>query len=143
NFLGTIRTLFTFAAEREYLPIGFDQHLKVKFSADGDGEIEVYTTDEFKRLLAAAPDELKPCLAIGGLAGLRSAEIERLYWRDIKFDQGCILVREKSHSGQRNKTGKRTVPMSDSLKVWLKKFVKNDGLVWTQGHDRYYHAQRE
>ncbi len=143
NFLGSIRTLFSFAAEREYLPIGFDQHDRVKFVADGEGEIEVYTADEVKRLLAAASDELKPCIAIGAFAGLRSAEIERLSWRDIKLDQGCILVREKSHSGQRNKTGKRTVPITDNLKAWLAPVAKSDGLIWKLGHDCYYHAQRE
>jgi integrase len=142
NFLSAIRTLFVFAAEREYLPVGYDHHEKVKFMADGEGEIEVYTADELERLLAAAPAELVPCIAIGAFAGLRSAEIERLDWKDTKLENDVILVREKTVKGERNKTGKRTVPVQPNLKLWLAPHAKTEGSVWINGHDYYYQAQR-
>jgi integrase len=54
-------------------------------------------------------------MAIGAFAGIRSAEIHRLDWEDIKWDRGHIEI-----AGKKAKTAaRRLVPLSDNLKAWL------------------------
>ena len=93
NFRTLLVALFNFAREQGYLP----KHLttaaddlsmpKVKPSA-----IKIYTPKEILKLLLSADEEIKPFLAFGAFAGLRSAEIERLTWENIKWEQGVVVV---------------------------------------------------
>src|ERR1017187_5322485 len=57
--------------------------------------VEFYTPRELAALLAAAKDDLsafRPIIAIGGLAGLRTAELLRLDWADVWRVPGHIEV---------------------------------------------------
>jgi integrase len=47
------------------------------------GEICFYTPRELAALFASADDTLRPIIAIGGLAGLRTEELLRLDWADV------------------------------------------------------------
>lgn len=61
------------------------------------------------RAVRAAPDDIRKMLALGGLAGLRSAEIAVINWSDIDRGNGVLWVRE-------GKGGKdRSVPLSSGL----------------------------
>ena len=53
---------------------------------------DVLTVDQCARLLETASEESLPFFAIGLFAGLRSAEIERLEWRHLKWDERLIEV---------------------------------------------------
>jgi integrase len=55
---------------------------KVKTSAG----IGILSPEEYARLLEAAAFETLPYWLLGGFAGLRRAEIERLEWKDVHFD---------------------------------------------------------
>ena len=44
------------------------------------GEIEIYSVEEMKAPLKHADKHALPMLCLGGFAGLRTAEIERLTW---------------------------------------------------------------
>jgi len=73
--------LFEFAVARGY---ALDNPaLKVERPKIRNGEVKIFTPDEARKLLAAATKDFQPCLAIGLFAGLRSAELERLEWKDI------------------------------------------------------------
>jgi integrase len=80
-----------------------------------NGEIEIYTPDEFSRLLSVADDDFLPCLLVGGLAGLRSSEIERLDWKEIWLAERFIEVKK----GKTKTASRRLVPVVDSLAAWL------------------------
>jgi len=61
------------------------------------------------RAMTAAPDWMRRALALGALAGLRSAEIAALDWSDIDHASGVLRVREgKGAKG-------RSVPLSAGL----------------------------
>jgi len=90
-----------------------------------DTEISIYTPDEMGRMLLAAKARHLPFLAIGAFAGIRSAEIHRLHWEDIKWDRGHIEI-----AGHKAKTaGRRLVPLPDNLKAWLAPWRKQTGLI--------------
>ena len=92
---------------------------------------EVYTPAEFAALIAKAGDALRPMLAIGGLAGLRTAELLRLDWADVWRVPGHIEVTSsKSKTRQR-----RLVEMVPALAAWLEPWrAEASGPLWL-GHE--------
>lgn len=85
----------------------------------------ILSAADLKTLLDAATPEILPAMAIGSLAGLRRAEIERLDWRQVKLARGFIDV-----GGETAKTGqRRLVPIRASLAAWLAPCAKQSGPV--------------
>lgn len=111
-----IVTMFSFAKKQGYL------HADRKTAAEQserfkepETEITIFTPNEMERMLLVANVRILPMLAIGAFAGIRSAEIQRLTWADIKWDQGHIVI-----SGRIAKCrARRLVPLTDNLKAWL------------------------
>jgi integrase len=113
---------------RGYLSKGTDLLDGVqKYSARLHGEITTYTTDEMCRIIAAADDRILALIVLGGFAGLRHAEIQRLDWEDIDLEEGFIEI--KAHKAK-TKT-RRIVPIKDNLKAFLLPLVKKTGKVVT------------
>ncbi len=109
-------TMFSFAKKQGYLHP--DRKTAAELSEsfkEPDTKIEIFTPDEMLRLLLSANARILPLIAIGGFAGIRSAEILRLDWEDIKWDRGHIEI-----AGSKAKTAaRRLVPLTDNLKAWL------------------------
>jgi integrase len=109
-------TMFGFAKRQGYL------HPDRKTAAEqseifkaGETEVQIFTPEEMERLLLTAHARILPLVAIGAFAGIRSAEIRRLDWEDIKWDRGHIEI-----AGRKAKTAaRRLVPLTDNLKAWL------------------------
>ena len=83
----------------------------------------ILSVAEVRALLAAAPAEIVPAVAVGFFAGLRTSEIARLDWADFDFERLSIRV---SSDG---KTGVRNVPMPKNLAAWLEPHRKLAGPV--------------
>lgn len=65
----------------------------------------ILTPEQCRALLAAVQEHapiMTPAVAIGMFAGLRSGEIQRLTWQDVKLDRGLIVV-----TSAKSKTGNR------------------------------------
>jgi integrase len=94
-------------------------------------ETGIYTPGEFADLLAAANETLRPIIAIGGLAGLRTAELLRLDWADVWRVAGHIeITASKSKTRQR-----RLVEVCPALAAWLEScHDKKAGKLWP-GHE--------
>lgn len=139
NFRRVIGALFKYAVRQEWLPSDWNEMRKVEQGEDnGDGEIEIYAPTEITRLLKAASDQYRPCLAIAAFAGLRSSEIERLTWQDINLERDFITV--KGRLRKRGTPARRVVPILPNLKAWLKPSTKPAGRVWTGTHRDFYKA---
>jgi integrase len=121
--------MFGFARKRGYLPA----HQKTAPEQAGtfkeaEAPIEIFTPNEMRRVLAAAPTSLLPLVAIGAFAGIRSVEIQRLKWHDIKWDRGYIEI-----AGRKAKTAaRRLVPLSENLKAWLAPWRNAAGPIITR-----------
>jgi integrase len=130
-----VHLLFEFAVARGYCmdnPAAKVERPKIK-----NGEVKIFTPDETHRLLAAATEDFLPCLAIGLFAGLRSAEIERLEWKDIDLKQRHIIVgADKAKTASR-----RIVPIAENLAQWLKPDAERTGAVWPHGRDWFHKCQ--
>jgi integrase len=64
-------------------------------------------------------------LVLGAFAGIRHAEIQRLDWQDIRFDDGIIEI----HASKAKTASRRTVPILDNLRQWLLPLKQDLGLV--------------
>ncbi len=124
NFRTAAVGLFKFAKEQGHLPrnllteaeqLPATKRLK---SVTKDAEIGIYTPQQFAAMLKAAPLHLLPVFAIGGLGGLRSSEICRLKWKDIRKNE--IFV----HAGNAKTGSRRVVPIVPTLAAWLAKFER-------------------
>jgi integrase len=86
-------------------------------------EAEFYTPAEFRALLEAAEGPMQALIALGGLAGLRTAELLRLDWQDVWHVAGHIEVTaQKAKTRQR-----RLVEMCPTLAAWLEPFRSRTG----------------
>lgn len=122
-----LHLFYKFAVARGYAaenPVLGVEGIKVK-----NGATQIYSVSELTRLLAAADADFVPVLAIGAFAGLRSAEIERLEWRDVDLATRHIVVgADKAKTASR-----RIVPISDNLLSWLAPYASQTGKVWKGG----------
>jgi integrase len=80
-----------------------------------------------------------PFWAIGAFAGLRRAEIERLSWSEIDFDQGVIEVKaSKSKTASR-----RLVTIQPNLREWLAPYSTRIGRVCPVNLERKINGDRD
>ena len=129
NYRQAINVLLEYARKQKYLPRDHAVMDEVEEAAEADFEIEIFTPAEVARLLKQAHSDLVPVLAIGAFAGLRTSEIERLDWPDVKFDAGCVVVQKGKVRTKRGRA-RRIVPIMPNLKAWLKPRAKESGPVW-------------
>ena len=136
HYRAAVRQFLQWAVRKDYLP---PTHRL--FEADAmrperanTATVEFYTPDEFAALLKTAKTAdatLRPIIAIGGLAGLRTSELLRLDWADVWRVPGHIeITAGKSKTRQR-----RLVEVCPALNAWLKPFrTLTTGKLWT-GHE--------
>jgi len=86
---------------------------------------------DFRVLLGAFPDELKPVIAIQALCGLRVAESARLKWSDVMLSDGGNFIRVSAEAAKTSR--RRLTPMPEGLAQYLKAVRKDDGLVYAAG----------
>jgi len=140
NFRTVLYTLFSFAEARGYIfkggnPVAGTEHI----STNGTGAIQIYTPAELAALLNNAPENFMPVVALGGLAGLRTAEIQRLDWSDLDMAGGFIHV-----AAEKAKTrSRRLVPILPSLAQWLATLAQQKGKVWKGTENELKEARAE
>jgi integrase len=126
NFRTVFCSLFSFARDTGYLVKGKPTEAEATAVAkQDDGDIVIFTPAEFSTLLNAADAHLLPFLVFGGMAGLRSAEIQRLRWENVNWPEGVIEIQ-----GKVAKTGtRRLAPLIPAAAEWLRDFKAVRGPV--------------
>jgi integrase len=81
---------------------------KLAESAPRSGFFEEH---EYRALLMALPDHLKPVLAFGYWTGCRKGEILRLKWSQVDLDQGVVRLR----AGETKSGAGRVIPLAPEL----------------------------
>ena len=116
NFRILLVALFNFAKNCGFLPReSITAADTLPIPKVDEGEVEIFTVEEMARLLDNADEFTCPILCFGAFAGLRTAEIQRLNWECVRWDQNFIEIRAKaSKTGQR-----RLVPILPPLRSFL------------------------
>ncbi|MBC8095201.1 MAG: tyrosine-type recombinase/integrase [Akkermansiaceae bacterium] len=139
NFRTVLHTLFAFAESRGYIfkggnPVASTENISVK-----GGDIEIFTPEEITKLLKSASKEFLPFVALGGFAGLRTAEILRIEWKNIDVAGGFIHI----GSDKAKTRSRRLVPILPNLAKWLADYSKETGLVWKRTANDLHDARGE
>jgi len=116
NYRTAICTLFSYAKDKGFLPR--DKPTEAEFSTRLNikrGEIGIYQPETIEILLSRIERRLLPFVAFGAFAGLRSAEITRLEWSDVRWDQNLIMI----SSGKAKTASRRLIPILPALVAWL------------------------
>jgi integrase len=126
NYWKLINTLIQFGVKRKCISNEMlDQVRGVDLPKDNPSEITIWKPSEFAEMLNAARPELVPTLALGGFAGIRTAEINRLDWADL--DLGGKMV--KVAASKAKTRSRRIVPLCDAAIAWLKPYSARTGKV--------------
>lgn len=123
NYARAIATLFNFAKVKKYFPKDVDPLDGIDTDFEDEGDIEIFAPKELVKLLGHAGPDLLPFIAIGAFAGLRSAEICRLDWSEVKAE---FIAVKKAKAKTRSR---RLVPIQPNLQKWLAPFRKESGKV--------------
>ena len=110
----------------------------MEFWKEPASDVQIYSPEELQLVMSKVPRSTIPFVAIGAFAGLRAAEVMRLDWGDINMERGFITV-----AASKAKTAaRRLVPISETLKAWLKPHVQPSGAVVLLCEDRINHFLR-
>jgi integrase len=134
NYRTALITLFSFARQKGYLARG--QETEAEFSArhdDKGGEIGIYTPEQLEIFLTRIDPRFVPFVAIGAFAGLRSAEIVRLEWPEIRFEQDVVEIK----AAKAKTASRRLVPITPALRAWLEPFRQKEGRVLQRVPDEF------
>ena len=125
------RQLLEWATRKDYLAVThrlLDADGMRSERANG-GEITFYTPNEFRALLQMAEGPLRALVAVGGLAGLRVAELLRLDWSDLWRVPNHIEIT----AGKAKTRSRRLVEVGAALNAWLDPDrAKNAGPIWPE-----------
>ncbi len=116
TFRSRLSVLFFFALQRHWCAENVLAKVeKAKWIGTEPG---ILSPKQFAQLLGSAGERTLPYWAIGGFAGLRSAELERLEWQDIDFERDLVEVtRGKSKTASR-----RHIAIRPALRAWLEPY---------------------
>ena len=140
NYRSKLSGLFNWAWRRDYVLSNPVQ--STERPACENCTVEIYTPAELTSLIAGAKKERRdylPCLLIGAFAGLRSSEIQRLQWEDVKLDRGHIVASAKKCGTP----SRRIVPIQPNLAQWLAPYASRTGSVWRSSIIDFSAAQHE
>jgi len=121
-----IRSLFSFARSRGYLPASDKTaaeivgRVKLKPSVIG-----ILKPEEFAAVLKVASPKTLPAFVLGGFCGLRQAEIFRLDWSAVDFKRKLVTV----NAGIAKTARRRLVPLPDAAAAWLEPVAEEAGRV--------------
>lgn len=137
TFRRDIRTLFSFCERRGYC--ASDPAKRTERAEAVDTPPGILAPAQLAALLTASAADVLPVVAIGAFAGLRSVEIEKLDWAEVKLQSGLIEV-----TAAKSKTKKRRlVPIAENLGAWLRPLAKLAGPVAPAGLRKRLDAAKE
>jgi integrase len=132
NYRTVLHGLFRFAKEKKFIVENFAAELpKIKID---DAEPGILTVGQARALLFAAlenPDlELGLYVCLGLFCGIRSSELQRLTWNEVKLTEGFVTIPAKIAKKRRI----RNIPLEPNCIAWLTRLgIKTSGLISPDG----------
>lgn len=126
NIQRSFAALVSFAASRNYVTREHAAQVsEMKAPRAEDPKRDVFTAEEFRKLLEASDDRTRPAIILCGFCGLRTAEVGRILWSDVKLAQRVVVVGAHAAKTQ----SRRVIPLCDAAVEWLAPFANQTGPV--------------
>jgi len=133
NHRRIVVALFSFAASQRYIPKETSDDISaIKGPRVLAPNTEIFTPSEFRRFLEALSGPDLVLAALGGFCGLRSAELGRLRWENLKLDQGVVVV----GADQAKTQSRRTCPIPPCAAAWIALATPGASKDQISQHDR-------
>ena len=132
-----LTTLWSFALCRKWVETNLPSQLS-KAKVIGT-DIGILTPEQFARLLSNACPQTLPFWAIAGFTGLRTAELKRLDWQQVDFDNELVEV-----TARMSKTAtRRHVEIGPALAAWLQPYKDRTGPVCPKNLRKLLNADKK
>ena len=132
NHRRLIVTLFEYGAQQGYVArdsaadIANIQGPRVVAGVTG-----IFTPHEIRQILTALSGVDRIICALGAFCGLRTAELSRLRWENIRMDQRVLVI-----DAQQTKTAsRRVVPLPENAIAWITPLIPTDASGRISRHD--------
>ena len=129
HYRASVRQFLQWAVRKDYLSAThrLSEADAMRPEHANTAETQFYSPKELAALLATADDTMRPLIAIGGLAGLRTAELMRLDWADVWRVAGHVEVT----AGKAKTRQRRLVEICPALAAWLEPYRNlTKGKLW-------------
>ena len=127
RYTTVLRSILTLAYKLEYTDIDAGHSKRIEFPKEALTELEVYTQEEIRDILAALeaePIHIRTLVELAIFTGMRRGEIVGLKWGDIDFENQKISVRRSIYKPKgkkacekepKSKYGIRTISIPEKL----------------------------
>ena len=125
HYRGSLRTFLEWCVRNDYLESESNIFPILKSEKDlNNTSIAIYSPEDFQRLLDQSSGDLRVCVALSGLTGIRAAELQRLEWSDVT-EEHLEVARDKAKTRSR-----RLIDITPTLRRMLPHPIPNEGLIW-------------
>jgi integrase len=142
NDLALLQSVFSLAEDNDLIP---KSPIRRKHKpCIQKTEKPVWTADEVRKIIQAAPSGFRPLLTCAALTGVRLGELLAIQWKHIDFVQGVLHIRQSLWNGQtlppKTAGSVRTVAFGPVLKQALleqranSQFTASENFVFCKGN---------
>ena len=136
RYTSVLRSMLTMAYKMYYMHDDVGLSRRLTFPKERYQEVDVFTIEETKAILAAAktePINIRLLIEVALFTGMRRGEIVGLKWSDINFDKQCLSVNRSIYKPRGEKSIEkepkshssiRTIAIPNCLCETLKEFKK-------------------
>jgi integrase len=139
HYVGILKAILAEAADRYQFTDPAKRVTRLKVPRK---DIEPFTIDEIRLMLANIRVDYRHYLTVRAFTGMRTGEVHGLKWKNVDFGRQQILVRETSSKGRteytKNDGSQREIDMSPMVIAALKEQAKE-----TQGQSDYVFCDRD
>ena len=137
RYTTVLRSMLTMAYKMYYMDDDVGLSRRLTFPKEHYQEVDVFTIEEAKAILAAAktePINIRLLIELALFTGMRRGEIVGLKWSDINFDKQCLSVKRSIYKPRGEKSIEkepkshssfRTIAIPNCLCETLKKYKKS------------------
>ena len=137
RYTTVLRSMLTMAYKMYYMDDDVGLSRRLTFPKEHYQEVDVFTIEEAKAILAAAktePINIRLLIELALFTGMRRGEIVGLKWSDINFDKQCLSVKRSIYKPKGEKSIEkepkshssfRTIAIPNRLCETLKEYKKS------------------
>ena len=137
RYTTVLRSMLTMAYKMYYMDDDVGLSRRLTFPKEHYQEVDVFTIEEAKAILAAAktePINIRLLIELALFTGMRRGEIVGLKWSDINFDKQCLSVKRSIYKPRGEKSIEkepkshssfRTIAIPNRLCETLKEYKKS------------------